>query len=206
MRCYLAAALLGLLLLPRLTAIADAARLTSSTRAAASKSSLTAILLVAQDAVADPNFEGSIVLVMNDLGPAPIGIILNRPMPIFVSRFFPGNPRLAHVRDRAYYGGPVQFGDLWYLFRSRQAPKSAVQVCAGVFVSADKDLLLKLLARKQPMKGLRLFVGHAGWAPGQLQAEIDGGAWLPRRADAGSIFDPKPLRPWPPARGPRRGT
>ncbi len=43
---------------------------------------LTSILIVAQGAVSDPNFGGSIVLVMNNLGPAPVGIIINRPMPL----------------------------------------------------------------------------------------------------------------------------
>jgi putative transcriptional regulator len=56
------------------------------------------------------------------------------------------------------------------------------------------------------MEGLRLFIGHAGWAPGQLQAEIAGGAWNPRRADVHSIFDPQQQTPWPLHRGPKAGT
>lgn len=205
-RCCLTATLLGMLLLPGPAAVTLAAGTPPAAQASGPKANLTAILLVAQDAVSDPNFAGSIVLVMNNLGPAPVGIILNRPMPVLVARFFPKLKRLAHSPDRAYYGGPVEFGEVWYLFRATTAPKTAIPVCQGVFVSADGPLLMKLLSRKQPMKGLRLFIGHAGWAPGQLQFEIDGGAWLPRRADANSIFDPRPLRPWPAAQEPRPGT
>ncbi len=164
---------------------------------------MTAMLLVAQDVVFDPNFGGSIVVVMNDLGPAPVGIIINRPMPLTVARFFPKLKRLAQVHDKLYYGGPVEFGTVWYLFRAKTAPASAIRVCDGVYVSSDEKLLHTLLGRPNPMEGLRIFVGHAGWAPGQLQAEIEGGAWAPRRADAESIFNPKPLAPWPGAQGPR---
>jgi len=169
---------------------------------------LTSILIVAQDVVSDPNFEGSIVVVMNNVGPAPIGIIINRPMPLSVSRFFPKLKQLAGSHERVYYGGPVEFGEVWYLFRAKSAPDpdTALRVCDGVYVSSSRKLLLRLLGRRQPMRGLRIFVGHAGWAPGQLQAEIQGGAWAPRRADAESIFDPKPLHPWPSAGAPGGGT
>ncbi len=167
---------------------------------------LTAILIVARSVVSDPNFAGSIVLVMNNIGPAPVGIIVNRPMPLAVARVFPQLKRLARAHARVYYGGPVGFGRVWYLFRARRAPANAVPVCDGVYVGSDRKLLLRLLSRKHPMRGLRIFVGHAGWAPGQLQAEIEGGGWAPRRADAESIFHPKPLRPWPSPRGRKGGT
>jgi putative transcriptional regulator len=167
---------------------------------------LTSILLVARGAVSDPNFGGSIVVVMNNLGPAPIGVIINRPMPLAVGRLLPKLERLAQVHDKVYYGGPVEFPEMWFLFRAKTAPAHAIRVCAGVYVSGDRRLLLRLLARRNPMQGLRIFLGHAGWAPGQLEAEIHGGAWTLHPADAASIFAPKPLRPWPSPHGPRRGT
>jgi putative transcriptional regulator len=199
-RHCLAGALLAVLLLPGSTGMAAAAGTapgSAPSDKAIPKSSLTSILLVAQDVVADPNFGGSIVIVMNNLGPAPVGIIVNRPTPLSVARFFPKLKRLAQVHDKLYFGGPVEFGTVWFLFRAKTAPATAIRVCDGVYVSSDNKLLLKLLGRPDPMEGLRIFIGHAGWAPGQLQAEIEGGAWLPRRADADSIFSAKPQRPWP---------
>jgi putative transcriptional regulator len=208
-RC-LAATLAAALLIsasPAPMAAAGAARPASPGHTSKAPSSdLTAILLVAQGVVSDPNFGGSIVVVMNNVGPAPVGIIINRPMPLTVARFFPKLKHLAQVQDKVYFGGPVEFGTVWYLFRAQTAPATAIRVCNGVYVSSDEKLLRKLLRRPRPMEGLRIFVGHAGWAPGQLQAEIQGGAWVPRRADADSIFDPKPLLSWPSPQGPRRGT
>jgi len=207
-RRLLAAALLALLLLPGSSPLAsDAAPPKSAAPSPkASGKTLTSIVIVAQDVVSDPNFGGSIVVVMNNLGPAPVGIIINRPMPLSVGRFFPKLKHLAQVQDKVYYGGPVEFGDVWYLFRAKTAPAAAVRVCDGVYVSSDDKQLLKLLARPKPMEGLRIFIGHAGWAPGQLEAEIQGGAWTPRRAEAAAIFDPKPLLPWPLRQGSKPGT
>lgn len=205
---YLAAALLVVLLPQVSSPTTSAATLAKPTApsARAPANALTSILIVAQGVVSDPNFGGSIVVVMNNLGPAPVGIIINRPMPLTVARFFPKLKHLAQVRDKVYFGGPVEFGTVWYLFRAKTAPATAIQVCDGVYVSSDDKLLLKLLARPNPMQGLRLFIGHAGWYPGQLQMEIQGGAWTPQRADAASIFNPQPKLPWPSTPGPKRGT
>ena len=207
---YLATAMLVMLLLPgswQTTLAAGAPAKPAAPSEHARGKSLTAILLVARGVVSDPNFGGSIVVVMNDLGPGPIGIIINRPMPLTVARFFPQLKRLARLPDRIYFGGPVEFDadTVWYLFRAKTAPASAIRVCEGVYVSSDRKLLLQLLSRRNPMQGLRIFVGHAGWFPGQLQAEIEGGAWSPKAADAASIFNPQPQLPWPSPRGPRRG-
>jgi putative transcriptional regulator len=205
MRRYLLTALSAVLLVaasPRPSSAAGAER----AAAAAPADTLTAILIVAQDVVTDPNFGGSIVVVMNNLAPAPVGLIINRPTPIAVSRLFPKLKRLAQVSDKVYFGGPVEFRSVWFLFRAPSAPKGATRVCDGVYVSASRTLLLELLARKNPMQGLRIFLGHAGWAPGQLQVEIEGGAWAPRRADAESIFNPAPQLPWPSGGAPKGGS
>lgn len=213
-RRYIAAVLLVMLLLPGMPGMSQATSAAGARVKPAAGShqapagSLTAILLVAQGVVADPNFGGSIVVVMNNIGPAPVGIIINRPMPLTVARFFPKLKRLAQVHDKVYFGGPVEFDadSVWYLFRAKTAPAGAIRVCDGVYVSSDQKLLLQLLNRPNPMQGLRIFVGHAGWFPGQLQAEIEGGAWTPRPAEADAIFNPAPQLPWPAPRGPKRGT
>ncbi|HEV2269355.1 MAG TPA: YqgE/AlgH family protein [Steroidobacteraceae bacterium] len=206
---YMAAALVVMLLLSAAsrTLAAGAPAKPAAPSEQTPGNSLTAILLVARGVVSDPNFGGSIVVVMNNLGPAPIGIIINRPMPLTVARFFPKLKRLAQVHDKVYFGGPVEFGtdSVWYLFRAKTAPASAIRVCDGVYVGSDHKLLLELLNRQNPMQGLRIFVGHAGWFPGQLQAEIQGGAWTPKRADAESIFNSEPQVPWPSARGSKPG-
>src|SRR5258708_38495166 len=98
---------------------------------------------------------------MNILGPGPVGIIINRPMPIPVSRLFADIGRLAQVRDKVYFGGPVGFGTVWFLFRAATPPEHAIQACDGVYLSADRQLLLQLLGRNKPMDSLRNFLGRA---------------------------------------------
>jgi putative transcriptional regulator len=158
---------------------------------------LTSILIVAGADLPDPNFADSVVLVMNNLGPAPIGFIVNRPTQIAVSRLFPDIKRLQQVQDKVYFGGPVDFGSVWYLFRASKMPEHAVQALEGVYLSANRDLLLQLLSRSEPTEGLRIFVGYSAWAPGQLEGEIKNGTWKLQSADSDAIFDGKSEHPWP---------
>jgi len=158
---------------------------------------LNAILIVARSELPDPNFADSIVLVMNNLGPAPVGIITNRPTKIPVAQLFPDLKRLERLPDKVYFGGPVDAHTVWFLFRAATPPKNAVRVLDGVCLSASEALLQQLLGRAKPMEGLRIFVGYAGWAPGQLEAEIARGDWTSRRAESEAIFDGRSDHPWP---------
>ncbi len=188
----LATLLIGLGL-PRLSCPAEAAPLTS-------------ILLVAQSDL-DPNFADSVVLVMNNLGPAPVGVIINRPTRITISTLFPNLKRLAKLPDKLYFGGPVESGSLWFLFQAASAPRNAVQVLDGLCLSSDRALLLQLLARDKPLDGLRIFIGYSGWGPGQLEAEIAAGAWKLEHAQSDTIFNGQAEHPWPSAPlTPRRTT
>ena len=155
---------------------------------------LTAILIVARSKLPDPFFSDSVVLVMNNLAQGPVGLIVNRPTDIPLSSLF---PEMKALRGNLYFGGPVEPATVWFLVRAATPPQHAIQACEGVYLSADRDLLFKLLARKEPMDGLKIFLGHAGWAPGQLEAEIGNGDWSSRRADSEGVFKRQREVPWP---------
>jgi putative transcriptional regulator len=172
---------------------------------AADDKPLTGILITARAQVRDPFFGDSVVLVLNNLGPAPVGVVINRPTALTVAHLFPDLKGLAQLPDRVYFGGPVDFGSVWFVFRAPKAPEYAVRACEGVYLSASRELLLRLLGRDKPLEGLRIFSGHAGWAPGQLETEIGRGDWKLSRAEPEAIFSGKPEHPWPPPQSPKDG-
>ena len=173
---------------------------------AADPNPMTGILITARAPVRDPYFGDSVVLVLNNLGSAPVGIVINRPTTLTVAHLFPDLKQLAQLHDRVYFGGPVDFGSVWFVFRAAKQPQYAVRACEGVYLSASRGLLLRLLARDRPMEGLRIFSGHAGWAQGQLEHEIARGDWTLARAEPDTIFSAKPEHPWPAPESPRDGT
>ena len=187
-------ALCGLLLF---LCLAGPERATAGLNAADDAKAPTSILIIGRPELPDDDFADSVILVMNNMGPGTVGVILNRPTKIEISQLFPDIKRLAQLHDRVYFGGPVEFGAVWFLVRAATPPEHAIKTCDGVYLSADRQLLLKLLGRDKPMEGLRIFVGHAGWAPGQLEAEIDDGDWMLDRARPDAIFNGKSEHPWP---------
>lgn len=165
---------------------------------------LTAMLIVARSELPDPYFRDSVVLVMNNLGAAPAGVIVNRPTKLPVSHLFPDLDRLAQVPDKVYFGGPVEIDTVWFVFRADKPGEHAIQAFDGVNVSANRELLRELLGRDKPMEGLRIFIGHSGWAPGQLETEIARGDWTLAPAEPDAIFHNKSEHPWPPEAAPNK--
>jgi putative transcriptional regulator len=157
---------------------------------------LTAILLVACAELPDPNFNDSVVLVMNQIGPAPVGVIVNKPTRIAVSQLFPELEHLAQLNDKLYFGGPVAIDAVSFVFRAEKPLGGATEIVDGVYFSTNPELLRELLGRNKPMEGLRVFIGYASWAPGQLQTEVARDDWNLAPVNASAIFDSKPERLW----------
>ena len=66
-----------------------------------------------------------------------------------------------------------------------------------VYFISDIEWIEGLLQRREPARGLRVYSGYSGWAPGQLQQEIVRGGWHVLPADAAAVFDMEPARIWP---------
>ncbi|APV50235.1 hypothetical protein BWI17_11370 [Betaproteobacteria bacterium GR16-43] len=157
---------------------------------------LSSILLVAKKDMPDPFFRDSVVLVTHRAGPGPIGIILNRPTGINVSTGVPQAEKRPS-NEVVFFGGPVGIEDLVVVFRTKDPPKNVIEVLEGVYMTSRRDLIITLLSRDPPVQDLRVYAGYAGWARGQLEAEVSRGDWLLARADAATLFEKKPEGLWP---------
>ena len=73
------------------------------------------------------------------------------------------------------------------LFAAESRPDAAPSRCCRTSISrCIRANIERLLAR--PGKPVRLFAGFSGWAPRQLEAEIDQGAWYAWRASEPVLF------------------
>lgn len=154
------------------------------------------IFLVAKKDLPDPNFRDTVVLVTNYGGPTPVGVIVNRPTQIPLAKVFPDIERLRSREEKLFFGGPVRRQELVVAFRAAVPPPGGTEILDGVYMSSSSKLMRELLGRESPVDGLRVFAGHAGWGPGQLESEIARGNWHLTRADARTIFEKKPESLW----------
>lgn len=153
------------------------------------------VFLVAAPELGDPNFAQTVVLVTFPADGGPIGVILNRPTPHTLAKLFPDEPRLKQRTETVSFGGPVKAQALMFLFRSERAGEGAVAIMEDLYLSGNADVLDRLLQRPGGAF-IRYYVGYAGWAPGQLEAEIALGGWYVVPADVETVVNADPKRIW----------
>jgi len=143
-------------------------------------SSLRAQLLVAAPTLLDPNFHRTVVLIAEHGDDGAMGVVLNRPGDLEVADAAPVLADLVEPGASVYIGGPVQPTGVVIVGQFLDPADAAVPVFGDVgFVAGepDFDILGAQLARA------RVFAGLAGWSPGQLEAEIEQGAWILESAE-----------------------
>jgi putative transcriptional regulator len=142
--------------------------------------------LVAKPSILDPNFSRTVVLVAHAPDGGTVGVILNRPTKQSLAEVLPGNAQLARFTEPLHFGGPVERVGLFAAFQAPASPGQSFPVFEDVHIALHPETVEQLLLK--PPALLRLFVGYAGWAPGQLEGEIGRGDWWMVAADAETIF------------------
>jgi putative transcriptional regulator len=151
-------------------------------------------LLVAAPLLTDENFSRTVVqLVQHDEEDGALGVVLNRPSETPVGDVLPGWALLAPEPVNVFVGGPVQPSAAICLARiTPGAPRDAsLAVVPGAPWLATLHLGLEL-----PDRQVRVFAGYAGWSVGQLEAEVEEGAWWVCDALPGDAFTPAPELLW----------
>lgn len=153
-------------------------------------------LLVASPLLLDPNFLHTLVLVVEHDEHGSMGIILNRPLPLTLSQIcaeshleFAGGPG-----ETAWRGGPVDPQRGIILVRGGLPSPEDLVLDFTDFVSFRKDLLETLLLDAQAT--YRLYLGYAGWGPGQLEGELAQGAWILLPLDGKWVMRPDAREVW----------
>jgi putative transcriptional regulator len=202
--------------LPRLTlaAVGAAVLLTVAgigARAAAQRPSpigdLTGQLLVATPLMPDPRFMRTVIyMVQHDSG-GTMGLVLNRPMVgIPLARLLEQlaiESNDASGTIRTHYGGPVERTRGFVLHTADYVGKSTLLIKDGVGMTWQPEIWRVIASGAGPRR--RLFVlGHSGWAPGQLEAEMGAGHWVAVPADEALVFDEDYDGKWPRAMARRR--
>jgi putative transcriptional regulator len=138
----------------------------------------------------DPNFARAVVLLIEHDEAGTFGLVLNRGTDLPVAQLCASlGIDWNGSDDRSVgWGGPVQPEHGWLLL-GKGAPGSleATDVIEGVRFSRSPDVLRE--CAEAPPEEFRVFLGYAGWGPGQLREELIQGAWLVAPASAEFVFE-----------------
>ena len=156
-------------------------------------------MLIAMPAMGDERFSRSLIYICAHSSEGAMGIVVNHPAPninfsdLLVKLNVIPSADVIQLPTRAgvvkvMRGGPVET-ERGFVLHSEDffIDNSTLPIDDGICLTATIDIL-KAIARGDGPASAILALGYAGWAPGQLENEIQGNGWLHCAADPDLIF------------------
>ncbi|MBS0240849.1 MAG: YqgE/AlgH family protein, partial [Proteobacteria bacterium] len=163
------------------------------------KSTLEGQLLIAMPTMSDKRFKRSVIYMCHHTAEGAMGIIINQPSKKLT---FAGLLRQLNLADEesdeelpaeliskaVHVGGPVS-SERGFVLHSNDyvVDQSTLRVADGICLTATLDILKAIAGGNGPADSL-LALGYSGWAPGQLETEIQANGWLHCDADRDLVF------------------
>jgi putative transcriptional regulator len=159
-------------------------------------------LLIAMPAMGDPRFARSVIYLCAHSADGAMGIIINQRAPNISFTELLEQLNIVPPEDRirlpaglhamaVHLGGPVETGRGFVLHSADYfKAESTLPIDEHVCLTATLEILKAIAAGSGPESAM-LALGYAGWAPGQLESEIQANGWLNCPADPLLIFDPE---------------
>ncbi len=159
------------------------------------------VLLVATPALVDPNFDRTVVLVLDHDENGSLGVVLNRPSPVPVGEVLPDWAEHVAKPGVLFHGGPVSTDSALAVALlppgSEEEPvgfRALFEDTGSAVGIVDLDTPAELLG--SAVSGMRVFAGYAGWGASQLETEVEEGSWYVVPALATDPFSGDPERLW----------
>ena len=166
-------------------------------------------ILIAAPPMGDANFDRSVVLLASHDEDGAFGWIINGESLMTVAELLEqagiegpsgvGAEQLSEcLQGRVHRGGPVSQEQVWLVYPAEEripGVSGQMEIAPGIFATASREFLERL-AEGVEVHWLRAFAGYAGWAPGQLESEIQLGGWLPGDIDHNLLFEHEAVDVW----------
>ena len=162
-------------------------------------SDLSGQLLVATADMPDPRFARSVIYMIRHDATGAQGLVVNRPLreiPLAMLLDQMGmDARGIQQTVRLHAGGPVDTLRILVLHTAGYTSDGTLPVKDGYAVTWEPEILRAIAQGKGPRRTL-FTVGYAGWAPGQLEAEMKEGHWARASTDEAVLFDASDETKW----------
>jgi putative transcriptional regulator len=145
------------------------------------------IILVAKPELRDKVYTSSILVVTPLGGDEHVGFIVNRPSTASLGTVFPEHGPSQKVIDPVYLGGPMGTQTVFAMVQRPDSPgDNSLAVMPGLFVAFDAAVVDRII--ESEADHARFVVGLVAWRPGELQAEIEAGAWYVLEPDPALVM------------------
>ena len=148
-------------------------------------------LLIAMPQMEDPRFAHSVIYMCAHTSDGAMGLVVNK---LVENVSFPDLLEQLSIHTgpvdreiRVHFGGPVETGRGFVLHSADYVQDATLMIDERVALTATVDILKAIAEGGGPDHSL-LALGYAGWAPGQLELEIQANGWLSCTADTDLVF------------------
>lgn len=148
-------------------------------------------LLVAAPSLLDPNFRRTVVLIAEHTDEGALGVVLSRAAPASVGEVVPDLTPLIDPDEPVFAGGPVQPNGVMVLAEFEDPGDAALPIDGELGFVALEAQVEGIAVRRA-----RAFAGHAGWGPGQLDAELAEESWFVAPFERDDAFTAEPEELW----------
>ena len=150
-------------------------------------------LLVATAEVQGELFANTVVLLLHYDETGAFGLVVNRPTDVQPVEVLGDDDAIGDYLGTLFWGGPVHMDSLRALQLTDSPHGEAEKIIESVYLVSYEAALEE---GPSDTSRLRLFIGYAGWAPGQLDSEMARGSWRILPASSELVFDEEPRTLW----------
>lgn len=159
--------------------------------AAAEEPRTKGLFLVATEQLDGTSFQQTVILLTHFSPHGAVGLAINRPSDIALHEVFPEFGQLKQGMDLLFLGGPISANVLSILVRTSHPTETMRHIADNIYLASAQ------IALAQAIDGAaHIYAGYTGWAPGQLQAEIERGDWMVVQDDPQIIFEENTAGLW----------
>lgn len=154
------------------------------------------VFLVATDNLKFSSFRETVVLITHSSDRGATGIAINRPSQISLHDAFPDIKQFKQRKDELYLGGPVLSNRVFVLMMTERPHAGMHPIGKNLFFTTGLDAVAHGVENLKSGEHTRAYAGYTGWAPGQLEAEIERGDWRIIAHDPSIIFETNTQSVW----------
>ena len=153
------------------------------------------ILIMQRDAP-DPLFAHSVIVLAQYEKTGALGLMIHYRSDLTVQRALAGIKGAEKRTDPLFVGGPVQLQGVLALLRANSKPEGASHVAGNLYLLTSKQGIGAAFSQERKPSDFHIFLGYAGWGPGQIEREVRLNGWFIFDYDESLVFDEHPETLW----------
>ena len=156
-------------------------------------------LLISVPHMNDDIFGRSVIYICEHTLEGAMGLIINKPMNDISFKDlknvnYINIDHFENLKMKLYFGGPILVEKIIALHTNELKIETAIPINNKISISSGKEIIRDI--ENDINLNYKLFCGHSGWSPGQLEREIENGDWLLQTSKTDLLFNLKAEKIW----------